>query len=693
MREPILHKGILAVLGLSILACQPKEICFDPLLDGGPVFYASMEQVDTPDDRVYADVNLRLRWHAEDLVSIFNKNTYNQQYRFDGETGDDSGTFTRTGSEVPGDALPSVYAVYPYAQSTSISKDCEIQLTLPMEQALCPGGFGPGANAMVSVTEDDNLLFKSIGGFLAVKLYGDNTKVSSLAIRGNRDEKLSGNAYVSVSPDGYPSVEMDMEASIEVCLNSWEPITLGTSEENYTEVWFVLPPITFEEGFSITVTGPDGSVFTKTTHKSVSITRNHLTRMSPFEVELPFWEEGTVPPDNEIWYKTSNDEPIRVVSESFADQGIISESYSGGKGILTFSGPLKIVKSWAFSNVLNRKDLSQIWLPDSIETIEDYSFSHLDLQVLHLPKSLENISGLAFQGSTIARFTGDGRVQNQGKFYVKDNTLVLSATIDDSELTIPGTVSAISGHAFWLNNPNLRILRLEEGITTIGPYAFSGCRSLEEVYLPSTLERSGYSWFDYCDGIRQFHGPEGLVSSDGRTLYRYIPFYVGDVVDSYRKTIMNVAKSGLTHYEVTEDVDEIDPESFCRASDLRSVAFSRADVVILGDTFDECYNLEEITGPGSSDDHRAYVYTYCDTRIMGLFAGKGISSYIVKDCDWIQGGVFAYWPDLKEVMIDEGVVLSGSTVFWGAQNLEKVEFPSTYRSMGNISFVEANRIK
>ena len=374
-RRSVFFRTILPVLGLSLLACQHKETDFKPRQGDGPVFHASIEQVDAPDNRVYADENHRLRWHAGDMVSIFNKNSYNQKYQFDGETGDYSGTFTRIGSEVFGDALPAVFAVYPYAQSTSISKDCEIQLTLPMEQALCPGGFGPGANAMVSVTDDDNLLFKTIGGFLAVKLYGENTKVSSIAIRGNRDEKLSGKAYVSVSPDGYPSVEMDMEASIEVILNSREPVTLGASKENYTEVWFVLPPTTFEEGFSIIVTGPDGSSFTKATHKSVCITRNHLTRMSPFVVELPFWEEGMVPPDNEIWYRTSNDEPIRFFSESSIDQEIISESYSGGKGIISFSGPLKIVKNQAFLNVLNRGCLSQIWLPDSIETIEDFSIS------------------------------------------------------------------------------------------------------------------------------------------------------------------------------------------------------------------------------------------------------------------------------------------------------------------------------
>ena len=104
-RRSVFFRTILPVLGLSLLACQHKETDFKPRQGDGPVFHASIEQVDAPDNRVYADENHRLRWHAGDMVSIFNKNSYNQKYQFDGETGDYSGTFTRIGSEVFGVAF------------------------------------------------------------------------------------------------------------------------------------------------------------------------------------------------------------------------------------------------------------------------------------------------------------------------------------------------------------------------------------------------------------------------------------------------------------------------------------------------------------------------------------------------------------------------------------------------------------
>ena len=79
MEKQLLAKGILAALGLTLLACQNKEIDFIQRQTDSPVFYASIEDASEPDTRVYVDESLRLLWHADDRVSIFNKYTFNQQ--------------------------------------------------------------------------------------------------------------------------------------------------------------------------------------------------------------------------------------------------------------------------------------------------------------------------------------------------------------------------------------------------------------------------------------------------------------------------------------------------------------------------------------------------------------------------------------------------------------------------------------
>ena len=105
--------GIGLLVGLS-LACTRTET--DVPMTGRDTFYASLEQPAGVETRVYADENLMLLWHADDRVSIFDRYTFNQEYRFTGETGDNAGSFEKVpnGEFNVGNEIPCVYAVYPF---------------------------------------------------------------------------------------------------------------------------------------------------------------------------------------------------------------------------------------------------------------------------------------------------------------------------------------------------------------------------------------------------------------------------------------------------------------------------------------------------------------------------------------------------------------------------------------------------
>lgn len=72
---------------------------FQTLAKDDVEFYASFEQPGEDGTKVYANEDLLLRWNADDRVSIFNKNTYNQQYQFTGETGDNAGGFRKVDTD------------------------------------------------------------------------------------------------------------------------------------------------------------------------------------------------------------------------------------------------------------------------------------------------------------------------------------------------------------------------------------------------------------------------------------------------------------------------------------------------------------------------------------------------------------------------------------------------------------------
>ena len=285
MKRTALYLGIATAL---VASCSiQKEDIKTPQQDD-VIYYASFEQPAEEGTRVYANEDLFLRWTADDRVSIFGKNTYNQQYKFLGETGDNSGGFSKVdGAEyVTGNPISHTVSVYPYQGSTKITEDEVLTVTLPAEQHYAENTFGLGANTMVSVSEDNFLQYKNVGGYLVIKLYGEGVSVSSITLKGNNSEKLAGNATVSMPVDGDPSVSMASDASTEITLTCETPVQLGATAEEATRFWFVVPPATFSNGFTITMNDKSGGTFEKSTSKSIAIERNNLSKMAPMEVVI-----------------------------------------------------------------------------------------------------------------------------------------------------------------------------------------------------------------------------------------------------------------------------------------------------------------------------------------------------------------------------------------------------------------------
>ena len=307
---------ILSVLTTLILSCgkedgQPET----PIGQGktyGQVFYASMEAQTTPNTpgspntKVYADENMQVLWNENDRISVFNKTTYNYQYQFTGEDGDNYGSF----EEIPvtglisGNNLTNIYAVYPYSKSNKVNNaGTAITMTLPAEQNYKANSFGIGANAMIAVTDNNFLAFKNVGGYLSLRLYGNNVSIASISIKGNNNEKIAGKASIAVSTSTVPVTTMDNSATDEITLVCDPPVQLGTTAENYTDFWFVIPPVTFSNGFTITVTDALGGTFVKSTTKSFTVTRNQMDWMNPLKVEIEYDEENTFVPFEDANFK------------------------------------------------------------------------------------------------------------------------------------------------------------------------------------------------------------------------------------------------------------------------------------------------------------------------------------------------------------------------------------------------------
>ena len=287
MKKRIILQSFICLLAASCTVNE-LDVVPPPTPSEEMVFYASLESYSEPDTKVHINIDesIKVLWDADDRISIFNMSTLNQQFGFDGETDDNGGTFHWIENDYfgAGNDLNYICAVYPYQESTTISNSGVLTLNLPAEQTYREDSFGPGANTMVSVTEDNVLKFKNVGGYLVLKFYGTDVSISSITLVGHHGEKLSGEAtwkpVIGATPE---NITMTATTGTSVTLKCDTPVVLG---EEPTVFWIVVPPTLFTEGFRLIVTDPDGNSFIKDTNKELSIVRNSVLRVAPIQVSM-----------------------------------------------------------------------------------------------------------------------------------------------------------------------------------------------------------------------------------------------------------------------------------------------------------------------------------------------------------------------------------------------------------------------
>lgn len=262
-----------------------------------PVLSASIEEA--AETKSYLnEADWRILWTANDEISAFVSNTANWKYQFDGATGAQKGSFNPVSGSTPSGGTPiaNVYAVYPYSASNTIDANGVMTVNFPAAQTYAAKTFGQGANTMVAVGDDieSDLVFKNACGYLMFKLYGSNVNVKSVSLKGNNNEKIAGAATVSMPLGGEPTVTMASSATNEIVLTCTNAVTIGNSSSNYTEFWFAVPPVTFTQGFTITVKTDNGGIFFKKANISnFEVERGKAKKMAPFEVK-PLTNLGAV---------------------------------------------------------------------------------------------------------------------------------------------------------------------------------------------------------------------------------------------------------------------------------------------------------------------------------------------------------------------------------------------------------------
>lgn len=645
-------KKILSLLfPLAILisgGCQEELQDNQPEYQDGRIFTAAFDQSET---RTYVENGNLLRWNAGDQISLFEGNTLNRQYKFDGETGDNSGTFSIVSKPFgTGNDLNCHYAVYPYASDVKITESGAITLTLPAEQSYADNSFGLGANTMVAVTKDIDdtfLKFKNVCGYLKLQLYGDGMAVKSITLKGNNNEKIAGKSSIMQVYGQEPIITITDEAITSITLNCGEGVTLGSSATNATEFWIAVPPTTFTKGFTITVQYSDNTIMTKSSSNYIEIARNTIKPMGTL------YYDGNVPPIFELTYTTNDGEPLAPYTTDGFGANFIENVFNAatGQGSLKFDARITTIPEKAFvacnnlTNISLTQDINSIGaeafsgcskivkmtIPNSVTSIGNMAFFNCsEIQEITIPNSVRSIGASSFEGcggkanincsiksvSTLsgtngtfykAKFTeviiGDG-VTSIGDYAFWNCTSMTSITIPNSvtriglctfdncksltSVTIPNSVTSIGKFAFS-DCTSMKNLTLGSKVSSILERAFSGCSSLESVSIANNNGINFYNGaFEECKSLKSVYYNDDLIN------WFKMSFEYGssNPLDNGAKLYINGIE--LTELNIPDNISAIKDYTFQGCSSITKVTMHNRVTSVGASTFNECFNLKEI---------------------------------------------------------------------------------------------------
>jgi len=276
---------------------------------------------------------------------------------------------------------------------------------------------------------------------------------------------------------------------------------------------------------------------------------------------------------------------------------------------------------------------------------------------------------------------------------------------DDGTLTISGTdmPNYKYGGAPWYSQRNkIKKVVIENGVTSIGNYAFDGCSGLTSVTIPNSVTSIGESAFFVCSGLTSVTIPNS-VTSIGMSTFQYcfsltsinIPNSVTNISACAFSgcrgltsiTIPNSVTSiedaafesctGLTSINIPNSVTSIGEDAFCNCSGLISVTIPNSVTSIGSRAFSGCTGLTSITIPNSVTSIGYSAFSRCS----GL-----ISVTIPESVTSIGDGNFSGCSGLTSVTIPNSVTYIGERAFNGCTSLTSVTIPNSVTSIGEDAF-------
>lgn len=573
---------------LLIAGCEQSPIEEQSNLNQPEEFWATFEGADEIDTRTYLDGQARMRWTADDRLTIFKKTTYNREFAFTGKTGANAGGFRQVSVDDDfwfGYDVDYNYAIYPHSADNAFDEtDCFFTTTMPSEQTYVENSFGLGANTMVAASESGQLIFKNVGSYLRVMLWGENQTVKKITLSSVAGEALAGEAKIVATLTDAPTCTM-VGTTSSIVLNCPEAVEVNTTEDAPVSFWIVLPPVVLAEGYKVIVENADGKTQEYAVNKEKTFKRNVYNTLKR---ELNVEDAAAELESKQIFYTTTDEKIISPSTQGFYEK-IVSNTYENGQGVILFDAPVTEIREQAFGNCFT---LATIKIPSSVTKISSRVFC----------PTFDNLS----------RFEGKFASED-GRCLIVDGVVTAFAPADLTSYTVPSGVTTIGAYAFSTSTDYLKQVVLPAGIVSIEERAFNNCKILESISLPEGLKTIGMNAFTDCRAIASLELPTTLESI-GSHAFSYCVSLTNLVLPESVKEIgvgAFMENLKMESFAIPPQITAIPSSMFAGCVALKSVCLHENVTEIGGTAFTQCRSLEEIVIPQAVTSIARHAFSEC----------------------------------------------------------------------------------
>ena len=279
------------------------------------------------------------------------------------------------------------------------------------------------------------------------------------------------------------------------------------------------------------------------------------------------------------------------------------------------------------------------------------------------------------------KITASAETTTEPQTWNEDNlTWTLTA---DGTMTVSGTGAMkaydIDDSPATQKKDSVKAIVIEDGVTSIGDYAFWNCTGLTSISIPNNVTSIGSSAFESCSQLASIEIPSSVTS-------------IGDYAFS--------GCSGLTSVNIPEDVTSIGERVFMNCSQLASIEIPKSVTSIGKYAFSGCSGLTSITILGGVTSIGDFAFSSC-SQLASIEIPKSVTSigkYAFSGCSGltsitILGGVtsigdfaFSSCSQLASIEIPSSVTSIGNSAFESCSQLASIEIPSSVTSIGNSAF-------